>query len=158
MYNSVIEFRDVKILNLIDSIKPYLLKGNVVNLQNTEKLLMAFPRLYRSIARKNLADAANSNFQIDDGWFELLVELSEKIEKAAKHGGLYAEKWPDVQIVEAKYASLRLKLHNETEPLHQIVYKYELKSTKVCELCGQPGYIRDADWLYCLCDQCSANH
>lgn len=157
-YNSVIEFRDAKSLNLIDSIKSNLSKGNVMNLQNTQKLLMAFPRLYRSIANKNLVDAANFDFQIDDGWFGLLYELSEKIEKAAKHEGLHGDRWPDVQIVEAKYASLRFKLRNETEQMHRLTFKYELKSTRICELCGQAGYIRQADWLYCLCDQCSTNH
>jgi hypothetical protein len=131
---------------------------NAMNVQNTQKLLMAFPLLYRSIALQNIEEAAGGYFQIDDGWFDLLFELSKKIERVAKFQNLHGDSWPDVKLVEAQYASLRFKLHKETSELHKMAYKFECKSTKKCEKCGDIGKTRDGLWLETLCDSCDKHH
>jgi hypothetical protein len=129
-----------------------------MNLQNTEKLLKAFPNLYRSVAQTPIADAARFNFQIDDGWFELLVELSKEVEAVAKRQNLSANDWPDVKIVEAQNASLRFNLHQHNDEMHKTAYKFERKSLKTCEKCGKPGKVRDSIWLETLCDACNGQH
>lgn len=129
-----------------------------MNVENTRKLLMAFPRLYRSIATNNIEFAASSFFQVSDGWIDLLFELSKKIERAARYKNLHGDAWPDVQLIEAHYASLRFKLHRDIYELDSAASKYEFKSNRTCELCGRPGHTRQAGWLYTLCDQCAVTH
>jgi hypothetical protein len=129
-----------------------------MKLQNTQKLIEAFPNLYRTIAKKPIEDSARFNFQIDDGWFDLLVELSRELESIAQRQSLSGDDWPDVKFVEAKYASMRFNLHHHNDEMHKMAYKFEVKSTKTCEKCGNPGKIRDSIWLETLCDACNGQH
>lgn len=129
-----------------------------MNLQNTEKLLKAFPNLYRSIAQAPILDAGRFNFQIDDGWFELLVELSAEIESIAQRQNLSGDTWPDVKVVEAQNASMRFNLLQYNEEMHKMAHMFEVKSTCTCEKCGNPGKVRDSIWLETLCDACNGHH
>jgi hypothetical protein len=125
-----------------------------MKLQNTQKLIEAFPNLYRTIAKKPIEDSSRFNFQIDDGWFDLLVELSRELESIAQRQSLSGDDWPDVKFVEAQYASMRFNLHHHNDEMHKMAYKFEVQSTCTCEKCGKPGKVRDSIWLETLCDAC----
>jgi NADH pyrophosphatase NudC (nudix superfamily) len=125
-----------------------------VNQQNTSKLIQAFPNLYRTINQETRKDATRYYFQIGDGWFDLVFELSQKINDIAQRQNLTVEKWPDVKMVESHYASLRFKLVNDNNEMFNLSMDYEQKSLKVCEDCGQPGKRREGGWEHTLCDHC----
>jgi uncharacterized CHY-type Zn-finger protein len=88
-----------------------------------------------------------------DGWFKLIWELSEKLEKF------------DVTAdqVKSKFASLRYyyTLHSDDsliradEQISKFVKKAVVKSTKTCEVCGKCGKTISLNgWVSTLCTKC----
>lgn len=109
-----------------------------------DKFQKAFPLLYREGA-----------FLPGDGWYQLLWDLSEKLEKLIEAG----EEDPDigrpyaVQVKE-KFGGLRFYLSHETAEMAEAIRVAERLSEKTCEWCGAPGTIRPGGWLLTLCDSC----
>ena len=84
-------------------------------------------------------------FDCDDGWFDLVWTLSQKIEDAASAAGLepLCAEWPEAIQVKEKFGSLRFYLNNPrvamTEEVTTLIQEAEAVSVKTCEVCGNPG-------------------
>lgn len=124
-----------------------------------DKLFADFPVLYKNY---------NQGFDIGDGWFDLVYELSGKLEPLAKSvKGVIVP----VQIKE-KFGGLRYYLgYNnpisfeelDSEPVNSIYRQmleiesdYESKSFHICEVCGKPGETSNkkcSGWLQTLCEE-----
>jgi hypothetical protein len=113
-----------------------------------EKLKSDFPNLYRS----------KCSITIDKGWYELIYNLSEKLEKIIltmpedERQNYYA-----VQVKE-KFRSLRFYVNGfANEQFHNCISEAEELSYSTCEICGSlegkscapTGY-----WIRTLCDKC----
>lgn len=112
-----------------------------------------FPRLYKHYVA----------FECGPGWYDLLAELSRKIEglleeyaqvykqfgcEDADDVGMYA-----VQVKE-KYGTLRFYMSSETDEISDLIGKAEVLSTQVCESCGDPGKMRGSCWMEVRCERC----
>jgi len=77
-------------------------------------------------------------FDCDDGWFNLIWTLSQKIEDSARQAGLEPQSnaWPEAIQVKQKMGTLRFYLDNSTEAMTALICKAEEDSTKICEICG----------------------
>lgn len=77
-------------------------------------------------------------FDCDDGWFNLIWTLSQKIEDSARQAGLEPQSnaWPEATQVKQKMGALRFYLDNSTEAMAALIRKAEEDSTKNCEICG----------------------
>ena len=101
-------------------------------------------------------------FMVNLGWHPLLEETFEKMERVGE------EYHADVLIadVKEKYGVLRIDydingnfLRGARGKLDQIAEDAEIKSGKVCELCGAPGKLRtERAWFKTLCDECNDKH
>lgn len=132
-----------------------------MNKENTEILLDRFPDLYRGRAKPITQSLMAFGFECADGWFDLLIELSEKIDQIAKSGEVSDNEYPEVMQVKEKYGGLRFYTGGISEKIADEVFavidEYEKKSQKTCELCGQPGKIEAKNgWFSCQCDTCRA--
>lgn len=112
-----------------------------MNEQNTQKLFEAFPQLYRG---RNLPSSQSSmlwGFECEDGWFDLIWNLSQSIEDEARSRGVKPEskKWPEATQVKQKFGSLRFHLAKHNDATHVLIQQAELASTKICEVCGAPA-------------------
>lgn len=107
-------------------------------------------------------------FECGDGWFDLLWELSEKLEK------MYQDYLDTIPInerakylledredgfraiqVKEKYGSLRFYSYGATREMQDLIDKYENKSHHICEECGSKGSIaRIGGWDSTLCEKC----
>jgi hypothetical protein len=121
--------------------------------ENTDKLLAAYPLLYRELRERC--------FECEDGWFDLVWEVSAEIEAAALLEGIpkTAEAWPSVHILKQKFGTLRVQsLNSYSEAIRALVEKAYERSMVICELCGAPAiYDKDrelAGWVETLCDNC----
>ena len=85
-------------------------------------------------------------FECDDGWFELIYELSTKLKEAGFTG--------TVLQVKEKFGALRFYANGITNVHDKIIEKYEEKSMTTCEFCGEQGQLRGGGWIKCLCDDC----
>lgn len=96
-----------------------------------------------------------------DGWFEILWGLSERIEDINRKAG---KPLVTATQVKEKYGTLRFyymvdpeSTENTSEVWDKVdkwVDDAEAMSEKTCEVCGQPGELRNNSWILTLCDAC----
>ena len=103
-----------------------------------EKLVSSFPKLYQYM----------KFFDCGDGWYDLINDLSEKIEPILEEKSIiYATQ------VKEKYGTLRFYLSMETQEISDLIRKAEEESGYICEVCGKPGMItNEFGWIATLCD------
>ena len=121
-----------------------------MNAENTNKLLTAFPRLYRELRA--------FGFECGDGWFGLVWQLSSDIESTARLAGIpeNSDAWPSVEILKQKFGALRVSFAAPVgEDIDVLVAKAEKLSSETCESCAAPGYReRQRRWVKTLCETC----
>lgn len=116
--------------------------------ENTEKLLNAFPHLYRGVKEPPTANLMCFGFECGDGWFNLLYQLSKEIVKSD----------PEAKAlqVKEKYGTLRFYCTYYSESSEEAIDKAEKLSEITCEDCGKPGSLHHrGSWLRTLCGECA---
>lgn len=80
-------------------------------------------------------------FDCNDGWFDLIWNLSQAIEDAAQRDGRdpQSEDWPEAVQVKQKVGSLRFYLATRNDTFSVLVDNAMKASEKICEVCGAPG-------------------
>lgn len=104
-----------------------------MNLENTKKLLTAYPLLYRKLREWG--------FECRDGWFDLVWRMSAEIESVARLEGIpeSLDAWPSIRILKQKFGSLRVSFDFDvpvSEYIRALVTKASECSIDTCELCG----------------------
>lgn len=91
----------------------------------------------------------------DDGWLDLIFELSKKLEtEIEKLSTEDQEKFYVVQIKE-KFGSLRFYMSYENDAMGKHIRIAEEKSCETCEGCGsENSNIVGRNWLVNLCEDC----
>lgn len=117
-----------------------------MNDENTKRLLEAAPHLYGD----------RFYFECHDGWFDLLLDASIQLERQILSYPESIRQDIVASQVKEKYGTLRFYISYYTEELDEIVDAVERQSATVCETCGMPGKIRGSSWLYCACDEHTA--
>lgn len=97
---------------------------------------------------------------VGDGWYDILHGLCTELRAAcSKNSGMTCK----AEQVKEKFGGLRFYVRitepNEEETpsfkiIHQIIEKYEIKSSQTCETCGKPGERRKGGWIVTLCKDC----
>lgn len=121
----------------------------------TDKLLGDYPRLYRAPS-----NVTQWGFEIDNGWFEIVRNLSAEIEAAAETMGIarLSDEWPRVVQVKEKFGELRVYLDADNElrkALHPLIQRAASIALTTCERCGQDvaGYVPERTMLT-ICQPC----
>lgn len=129
-----------------------------MNITLDEKLVKAFPNLYRDRHSSMGYTAMCWGFDCGDGWFKLIWDLSEKLEKLIIE---YKKQYPDDEYypaasqVKEKYGTLRFYMNFETDEMRKLIDQAEKLSAKTCEVCGKRGKARGYSWIQTLCKKCS---
>jgi len=108
-------------------------------------------------------------FEHNDGWFNIIWELSEKIENILNKYYPDNKKALDLLVdypvfnvtqVKEKFGTLRFyydirsdisEIDNE---ISEAIKEAELKSSITCEVCGKPGTQTNNGWIKILCKDC----
>lgn len=125
--------------------------------ENDIKLCNDFPQLYRE---RNLGMSVTCmcwGFSCGDGWFDLIYELSTKLDTLFKKHGLMGNEYPACAQVKEKFGDLRFYMNTIPKEIYEEAYHYiseaEEKSAKTCEVCGAPGKLGTTrGWCSTLCD------
>lgn len=150
-----------------------------MNPRNTKYLLISYPKLYRQFYLPMTETCMCWGFEFGDGWFEIIDEVSKKIEAKnnrfsnklrkitymirklfnpmlpLQQHSLYVEA---VQVKE-KFGSLRFYTNFSDNEVDNWIREAETKSETTCEHCGSPhGKIRKHGWHQCRCDFCEHKH
>ena len=130
-----------------------------MNQKLTERLYNKFPLLYQDKDKSPKQSLMCFGFECSDGWFNLIYELSSKLEPMIQK---FIDTNPDVDgyvpraiQVKEKYGTLRFYITTGTDEMFDIIEEAETKSADICENCGKPGKMRsDGYWLSTQCDKC----
>jgi len=121
-----------------------------MNEKNTKYLLDNFPNLYKNYGGDPRYTCMAWGFSCGDGWFNILKELSEKLEPL----GVVAEQ------VKEKFGGLRFYVGAVNKDVWDEVANYireaEARSVETCERCGESGENRGGlyGWITTLCEKC----
>lgn len=123
-----------------------------------KELVKKFPLLYRD-RNGSCYDTCMCWGFPGDGWFNILEELSEKIESRIKillnEQKFTAEDYPRAAQVKEKFGTLRFYMTHYDPEIEKYILESERKSAITCEDCGNPGKMnRDGYWMSVSCDAC----
>lgn len=113
------------------------------------KIIEKYPHLYEYM----------KFIECNSGWFDLINELSNKLEKLIIKFKLEDNDspealYPRASQVKEKFGKLHFYMTTETDEMAEVIEEAEKKSTEICECCGKEGVILQASWLTCLCENC----
>lgn len=115
-------------------------------------LCKKFPNLYNQRKLSMNQTAMCWGFECGNGWFELIFNLSENLEKEIKKKSNRKEF--SASQVKEKFAGLRFYMTCETDKMSNFIRKAEKLSYKICENCGEKGKCRGISWISTRCDKC----
>jgi hypothetical protein len=93
-------------------------------------------------------------FQHDDGWFGILWRLCEDLEPLVAEFEAAGEQKFEVLQVKEKFGGLRFYVNcREEEAIRQRIGAAVHESFRTCEVCGQPGKLREVGWIKTTCDE-----
>jgi len=98
-------------------------------------------------------------FEHDDGWFDLLWRLCEDLEPlVAEFEEAGGPKFEVLQVKE-KFGGLRFYVNCRKEgAIRQRIGIATDESFHTCEVCGQPGTLREGRSIRTLCDEHGSAH
>ena len=127
-----------------------------MNTTKTNKLYESFPALYRERTMTLAQSQMPWGFQCGDGWFNIVWELSEKLNSLALRDDS-VEGSLRVNEVRAEEGQLVVGLTNAAPDARDVVEHAQIKSQFTCELCGHaPSYLRKHPDFYqrVVCGRC----
>lgn len=119
-----------------------------------EKLTKAHPNLYADRFGNMKTTCMCWGFECGDGWFDILWEASQKLEKLIIEYKKKCPKndyWPRASQIKEKYGTLRFYLSSGTDAMYAITDKAEKETKSICEICGKPGKLAGRYWLSTVC-------
>lgn len=126
--------------------------------ENDKKLCEAFPRLYADRHQDMRRTCMCWGFECGDGWFDLIWQLSEKLEALIDD---YCKRtqdhknFPKASQVKEKFGTLRFYMTTSTDEMDRLIDQAESESAKTCENCGNKGKTRSyRGWWLTNCQKC----
>ncbi len=123
-----------------------------------EELVELCSNLYRDRHGDIKKSCMPWGFCVGPGWFDLIKELSIKLEEliVKYKKDISKEDYPRAIQVKEKFGTLRFYMTTETEEMSKLIEEAEEKSENICEKCGKPGHlINDRGWYKVRCKQCN---
>ena len=120
-----------------------------------DKIFKQFKNLFPKGRNANPKKSAmNYGFCCDDGWVSLIWELCVKLENL---------KVPITIVqIKQKFGMIRCYVNPIESPIAKQAFKLinetELKSSKICEKCGNHGKLHQEGYMKTLCDKCYKLH
>lgn len=125
-----------------------------MNQKNSRAIHEAAPILFFMHGNKG-GWTLGRGFQCGDGWFQILLDLSQKLEQDLREMALAGKPlaaFPRVLQVKEKFGGLRFHMDKQTDQWLEWIKEAEAQAFKTCELCGQPGSLGvHHGWYRTLC-------
>jgi hypothetical protein len=96
-------------------------------------------------------------FQHDDGWFDILWRLCADLEPLVTEMERAGGRQFEVLQVKEKFGGLRFYVNCRNDSIRQRIEAAIQESFHTCEVCGQPGKLREDSWIKTLCDEHNAS-
>ena len=90
---------------------------------------------------------------IGDGWYPILYKLSEELSDIVIRKQLDPQEYSFAQIKE-KFGLLRIYMSKQDGDMSAAVLRAEEASAKLCEDCGEIGWMHQEGWMRTSCTGC----
>lgn len=149
---------------------PLLYRGYIRRLgpaamQDKTALVGVACSLFEAVSLAQKEGLTTLGFEVDDGWFDIVLALSQKIAGICEEERITKEQWPAAVQVKEKFAGLRFYIDplNLPEPvckrLWAAIQEAEEKSYSICERCGKKPAEKKTKthgvWIKTLCSECA---
>ena len=121
--------------------------------ENENKLFEKYPTVYLRDDDGQGASTLCYGIETGDGWFDLIAELSAKIEE--RNVSTPGPNCTALQVKE-KFGTLRFYVDTDADTVYDWINEAEAKSKVTCESCGAPGVLGGTGWYLTLCEPCLA--
>jgi len=129
-----------------------------MDIEKQNLLKEEFPLLYRIMFARDEGQPFHCiqafGMECGNGWFELIYDLSSKLEEIIASLPEDQQEHYHVVQVKEKFGGLRFYLSAETDEMEDYISEAENMSYHICEECGEPGECNTEGWLITLCDKC----
>jgi len=128
-----------------------------MNNENTKKLWNNFPNLYSGKDKSVQDSLIPFGFECQDGWFKIIYDLSEKLEKLIiedKKTSPDPNYFPIALQVKEKFGGLRFYMTCATDDMENAIADAEKMCDETCEVCGNEGTLTGERWLAVRCKDC----
>ncbi len=119
-----------------------------------KRLTVSYPNLYRAAIQKDVYFP----FECGDGWFNLIDELSAKLESMiipfVEDPDIDLDLIPCASQVKEKWGMLRFYMSSSTPEMDEAIEEAEDRSATICEVCGDPGTLYESGWCKVRCNEC----
>lgn len=127
-----------------------------MNNELTQKLFEKYPLLYADKNKSARETMMCYGLSCDDGWFDVIDRLSEKLEALIKQhiaaNGI--EDHPRAAQVKEKFGTMRFYMTSYSEEIEKVISEAEAEASNICEACGKPGELYTSGfWLKTLCQE-----
>jgi hypothetical protein len=96
-------------------------------------------------------------FTHDDGWFDIVWRLCENLEPLVSEFEQAAGCQFEVLQVKEKFGGLRFYVNHRNDAIRRRILAAQEESFHTCEVCGQPGRLREDGRIKTLCDEHAAS-
>lgn len=120
------------------------------------KLIVGFPQFFDRTKEGTVFGPWG--FQIAQGWYDIVREMVQAVEKQAVLEIRTKDNWPYCVQIKEKFGLLRVYVGNTNDEMQAIIHSYENKSRFICLLCGKPSKFHHDDWMRSLCDPCEERY
>ena len=120
-----------------------------------EALCKKYPEIFCNRNGDMRTTAMCWGFECGDGWYNIIDATCAMIQNRKYNNRRNGIKMPPVVAtqVKEKYGTLRFYYDGGDDYIDGVVAMAEYMSEVTCETCGNPGKIRDGDWMRTLCDE-----
>jgi len=120
----------------------------------TSKLYLRFPDIFKGRSKPLTESLMAFGLQCGDGWFDLIHELCEDLERQAT---LDDVPLPEAVQIKEKIGGLRFYVGGATQAMLDRIYETEMRSETICEICEICGdlaeRLSDGGWIKTRCKE-----
>lgn len=120
-----------------------------------KKLYEKYPKIFRQKDLSMQETCMCWGVDTGDGWYTLIDSLCQSLQSMTDYNKHLPERFPQIEAtqVKEKYGTLRFYTTASSDHQEGMIHFAETMSGKTCDVCGNPGKLRNNGWMQTRCEE-----